>query len=543
MLNITREEFLEIYKGLPICDSIDLFYSEPTSDIDLLENYLPSKLWRLNNIYKIVNKKGQRVKFRMNRSQHKVYAKSLRHPRIIILKSRQQGISTLWLVSFFDDAVTRNDHYIGLMAQGTDEASTLLERVKILWEELHDEIKQYWNLSVVVDNTKEFSFNNGAKIFVRTSFRSATLQRLHISEMGKIANKSPEKAQETKTGTLQALAVGNTGVIESTAEGDNAFKEMWDNAYTFTGELSGGDFLAVFLSWLDDPDCVSSVAQIATPKQLEYFDTLEKELKTIITPEQRNFWIIKYRELGDKIYQEYPTTPMEAFKATKDGAYYAESYVLNVINNNREVDNLYDPNLDVAISVDLGRNDTNVLNVYQTFQHEYRIIDEYLDNNQPVKPYCDWIKVQPWFPNLVLITLPHDAEVRSMTDNKTRTEVFIEEMSYIIVEGQRVAYNKVTVDVLEKNDRMDGIDGVRGILPRLWVDRKCVNIKAAFLNYRKDWNDKMQCFKNEPLHDKHSNPADAIRYMRDARELSNNRVAAISMRNEPYTSGNGDMDV
>lgn len=538
MLSISKAEFLRIYKGLPICDSIDLFYTEPKSDIDLLQNYLPSKLWRLNNIYKIVNKQGKRVKFRMNRSQHKVYAKSLRHTRIIILKSRQQGISTLWLVSFFDDAATRNDHYIGLMAQGTDEASTLLERVKILWEELQAEIKQYWNLEVVVDNTKEFSFNNGAKIFVRTSFRSATLQRLHISEMGKIANKSPEKAQETKTGTLQALAVGNTGVIESTAEGDNAFKEMWDNAYTFTGELSGGDFLAVFLSWLDDPDCTSSVLQVATPKQLEYFVDLEKELSLTITQEQRNFWIIKYRELGDKIYQEYPSTPMEAFKATKDGAYYAESYVLNVINNNREVDYLYDPNLDVAISVDLGRNDTNVLCVYQTYQDEYRIIDEYLDNNLPVKPYCDWIKAQPWFPNLTLIMLPHDAEVRSMTDNKTRKEVFEEEMSYIInEEGQRVSYNRVFVDSLEKNDRMDGIDGVRGILPRLWLDRKCVHIKAALLNYRKDWNEKMQCFRNEPLHDKHSNPADAVRYMVDAGKVP------TKTRQRTETSDSGDMDV
>jgi len=538
MLSISKAEFLSIYKGLPICDSVDLFYSTPTSDTDLLENYLPSKLWRLNNIYKIVNKQGKRIKFRMNRSQHKVYAKTLRHPRVIILKSRQQGISTLWLVSFFDDAATRNDHYIGLMAQGTDEASTLLERVKILWEELQAEIKQYWNLEVVVDNTKEFSFNNGAKIFVRTSFRSATLQRLHISEMGKIANKSPEKAQETKTGTLQALAVGNTGVIESTAEGDNAFKEMWDNAYTFTGELSGGDFLAVFLSWLDDPDCTSPVQQIATPKQLEYFASLEKELQLVITQEQRNFWIIKYRELGDKIYQEYPSTPMEAFKATKDGAYYAESYVLNVIGNNREVDYLYDTNLDVAISVDLGRNDTNVLNVYQTYQDEYRIIDEYLDSNLPVKPYCDWIKAQPWFTNLTLITLPHDAVIRSMTDNKTRAEVFEEEMSYIInEEGQREVYNKVTINVLDKNDRMDGIDGVRGILPRLWIDRKCVHIKAGLLNYRKDWNEKMQCFRNEPLHDKHSNPADAVRYMVDAGKVPT-RAGQSSEQ-----SSSGDMDV
>lgn len=518
MLTISREEFLEIYKGLPICDSVDLFYAIPKSDMDLLTNYLPSKLWRLNNLYKIVNKQGQRIKFRMNRSQHIVYAASLRHPRIIILKSRQQGISTLWLVSFFDDAVTRKDHSIGLMAQGTDEASTLLERVKILWEELHPAIKSHLHLDVEKDNTKEFSLSNDSCIFIRTSFRSTTLQRLHISEMGKIANKSPEKAEETKTGTLQALAAGNTGVVESTAEGDNAFKEMWDIAYTFTGLLSPGDFMAVFLSWLEDPDCKVFVPQTASSKQVEYFEALEKELNRVITPEQRNFWITKYRELGDRIYQEYPSTPVEAFRATKEGTYYAESYVVNVINQGREVENLYDPNLDVTIAVDLGRNDANVILVYQNYLDQWRIIDEYVDSNLHIKPYCDWIKKQPWFSNLVEVALPWDAEVRSLTDNKTRTEVFIEELSYIIgPDGQRQAPPRsIYVYPLEKGIREDGINGVRGILPSLWIDRKCTYIKSCFLNYRKEWNDKKQIWRDIPFHDTYSNGADAVRYMVEA---------------------------
>lgn len=540
MLSISKEEFLELYKGLPICNSVDLFYTEPATDMEILEKYLPSKLWRLNNLYTIVNKRGQRIRFRMNRSQHKAYAAHLRHPRIIILKSRQQGISTLWLISFFDDAITRRDHYIGLMAQGTDEASTLLERVKLLWDELYEPLKQHLNITLVVNNTKEFAFSNGSKLFVRTSFRSATLQRLHISEMGKIANKSPDKASETKTGTLQALAPGNTGVIESTAEGDNMFKEMWDTAFTFTGQRSETDFLPVFLSWLEDPDCTNPVYQIATTKQEEYFAKIEAESGRTLTQAQKNFWLVKYRELGDGIYQEYPSTPMEAFRVAKDGTYYAESYVLNVIDNNREVDYLFDKNLDVSISVDLGRNDTNVLCVYQTHLDEYRIIDEHADNNLPVKPYCDWIKAQPWFPQLRTIHLPHDAEVRSMTDNKTRYEVFVEEMSYILIDGQPQPYNKVYVNQLEKADLRDGIDAVRGILSRLWLDRKCKYIKKCMLNYRKEWNEKLGVFRDEPLHDENSNGAAAVRYMVAAGAVSTSD--SLSNRRASQSS-HGDMDV
>lgn len=48
-------------------------------------------------------------------------------------------------------------------------------------------------------------FKNGSSIQVATSFRSGTVQRLHISEHGKICAKYPHKAKEVKTGTLNAI--------------------------------------------------------------------------------------------------------------------------------------------------------------------------------------------------------------------------------------------------------------------------------------------------------------------------------------------------
>ena len=161
MLNITREQFHTIYEGTSVIAYEDLFYSKPKNDADLKKNYLISKLWRLNNVYTIVDKNGHKVKFRMNLSQHKVYAKALKHPRLIILKSRQQGISTFWLVFFFDDTCTRSNFSIGLMAQGQDESFTLLTRVKLLWDELAPAIKIQWKILLSVDNTKALSVIRG----------------------------------------------------------------------------------------------------------------------------------------------------------------------------------------------------------------------------------------------------------------------------------------------------------------------------------------------------------------------------------------------
>jgi hypothetical protein len=501
MLNITKEQFLTIYAGTKILDYIDIFFTEPVDEEDLKNNYLTSKLWRLNNVYTIVNKYGKQVKFRMNLSQHKVYAASMRHSRLIILKSRQQGISTLWLVSFFDDGCTIRNFSIGLMAQGQDEASTLLTRVKILWETLPPAFIQYLGINIDVDNTKALSLSNGSSLFVRTSFRSTTLQRLHISEMGKIANKYPEKAKETKTGTLQAIAPGNIAIIESTAEGDNLFKEMWDNSVKYFGELSAKDFYPVFLSWLDDPDCIEQRAQIITDKQQQYFSAVEKELNITLSQEQKNFWVMQYRELGDSIYQEYPTTPIEAFMANKEGAYYARLYLEWVKGHKREVPDLYDKNLDVQVAVDLGMNDTNVLTIFQDYNDSTRIIDEIYDSGQEIAYYTNQLKKKPYFSSIKRVLLPHDANVRELTSGLTRREVFESELT------------GVEVVVLERIGIAEGIEAVRQVIKRLWIDPKCQYLISCLFNYSKEYDDKRNRWRDKPDHNEFSNGADSLRYM------------------------------
>jgi hypothetical protein len=143
-LRITQEQFDELYPDL--VGHYQFFDNPPANNIkpeDFERRYLSNKLWRINNLYSVIDKYGAPVTFRMNYAQHAVYAATRKHPRIIILKSRQQGISTFWLVSYFDDAVWAPFMNIGLMAQGTDEASTLLERAKFLWDTLSQDVKNF----------------------------------------------------------------------------------------------------------------------------------------------------------------------------------------------------------------------------------------------------------------------------------------------------------------------------------------------------------------------------------------------------------------
>ena len=544
-LSISREEFREIYAGLPILENEELFFTTPSNDVEALEVYLPSKLWRLNNLYTIINKYGDKVRFCMNRAQHKVYAASLRHPRLIILKSRQQGISTLWLVSFFDDCLCNPNFSIGLMAQGLDEAETLLLRTKTLWEELSDMVKQYLNVSLSKDNTKEFSLSNRGTIFIRTSFRSTTLQRLHISEMGKIANKSPEKAKETKTGTLQAIAQGNTAVIESTAEGDNMFKEMWDNAVLYSSARSKKDFMPIFLSWLEDPDCNVEEDQVVSSVHQKYFDKIFKEHGITLTRTQRNFWIVQFRELGEKIYQEYPTTDTEAFMATKEGAYYAALYYEYVRKLNREVKSLYDKNLDVQLSVDLGMDDTMTLMPFQWYTNQMRVIGEFADEGQDIKYYCDWIKRQEWFPNLTHLILPHDAEVNELTSGKTRTQVFEEELK---TDRYGNPAQPITITVLERTSSVnDDIEQVRQVVKILWISEACEYIKYCLCNYKREWDEKREMWRDKPNHDQASHGADCFRYAVKGADRRGNVRKKVQVDKASVLHGrskrNGDMDI
>jgi len=502
-LGITREQFIEIYAGLDI--DVSLFDTYPKDDKDFMENYLPSKLWRLNNLYTIVNKDGYKMQFLMNYAQHKVYAASLRHPRIIILKSRQQGISTFWLISFQDDAIFNVDLNVGMLAQGLEEASTLLSRSKLSWENFPQPVKDYFNIRLVQDNTKQMSYSNGSTVFIRTSFRSATLQRLHVSELGKIAAKDPRKAEELQTGTLQAISAGNTVVIESTAEGvDNAFSKMWDTAVELTGPRPPKAFLPVFLSWTEDPDCNLEM-DLPIPKYAaEYFLKVEQELGIELTRTQKNFWVQQYMELHDKIGQEYPATPEEAFSSVRDGTYYARMYREFVIDGGREVDNLYDPYLPVYAAMDLGLNDSTVIIFFQVYEKEWRLIDCYWNSGEADKHYIDKLFSMPY--TLKRVFLPHDSKAKSRQTNMSTYSLY--------------ARAGLPVKVLPRDSVADGIALVRDMIPNLWVDTKCLEtdmeghgLRKAILSYTKQWDEVRGVWKDQPLHNWASDFCDALRYV------------------------------
>lgn len=142
-----------------------------------------------------------------------------RHTKNIILKARQLGFSTLIDIDVLDDTLFSSYHTNGIIAQDKDKAKDLYDnKVKFAYDNIPKWLKD--NFQTRIDRQGEIKLdNNNCSISVGTSFRSGTLQYLHISEYGKICAKYPEKAREIKTGSLNAIGPKQQVTIESTAEG------------------------------------------------------------------------------------------------------------------------------------------------------------------------------------------------------------------------------------------------------------------------------------------------------------------------------------
>ena len=471
---------------------------------EFIRTKLSSKYWRMNNLYKIRDKSGNLVTMKLNAAQRKVL-KKFKHNRKIILKSRQQGISTLYLAYNLDDCLFKEGYQAGIQSYGQDEADKLSKRAELMWNEFPEDIKALFNLGLTSNNQKGMTFSNGSILKIG-NFRGDTLQSLHVSELGKIAKKYPEKAKELKTGAFQAVSVNNKITIESTAEGRSGlFYEMWNKAEALQlqgKDLSPLEFQAIFLSWVEDLDCRLDHETDISKELAQYFLDIETDLGVKLEMNQKWWYAAKKEELEEDMTQEYPTTAEEAFMAAKDGSYYGRAYRDYILKQKRLIKDLYDPMLDVHVAYDLGYNDTMVAIFYQQFTDGVRIIDSYSNSGESIQHYTKMMddkRDKLGYRYAKFINLPHDAEVHDLNEGKTRTDTF-----------RKYGY---PARVLPKISVEEGIELVREWMKKMWIDSSDDYVQNTFINYMKEWDDKLGTWKKKPLHNEWSNPADAIRYM------------------------------
>jgi len=295
------------------------------STITIKEKFA-NKFWRLSNLYWIIDKQGKRVKFVPNSVQEQLFD-DLWYMNIV-LKARQFGVTTFIDLYYLDEVVFNPNVEAGIIAHNKEDATKIFRRkIQYPYRNLPDAIKA--ERHPVTDSRQELALNNNSIIYVGTSMRSGTLQYLHVSEHGKICKKYPDKAEEIKTGSLNAVESGQMVVIESTAEG--AVGDFYDFCQTASRNVGKNltplDFKFHFYPWFMMGEYSMDPTDVQIPERIDkYFNSLEVALGIKFTPGQRAWYAKKEALMGHKMKQEYPSTAEEAFEGAKSAFYFSRDH-------------------------------------------------------------------------------------------------------------------------------------------------------------------------------------------------------------------------
>lgn len=276
---------------------------------------------------KIRTKAGTVEAFNLNAAQRYLHSRleeqraTTGRVRALVLKGRQQGISTYVGGRYYHRATHRKGRRVFILTHEQDATNNLFGMV----ERYHDHCPDIVKPVTGAANAKELSFpklDSGYAVGTagaKAVGRSQTVQFFHGSEVAFWPNAPTHFA-----GVVQAIPdLPDTEIIlESTANGvGGEFHERWQQA-----EAGIGDYIAVFIPWYWQPE-------YQRPVPVGF--TLDEEEQTYmqsygLTLEQMVWRRAKVAELKDPTLfkQEYPATAAEAFQMTgHDGFIKPEAVV------------------------------------------------------------------------------------------------------------------------------------------------------------------------------------------------------------------------
>ena len=157
------------------------------NDRDLIRQELSSRLgdrrWRMDNLYYIITKEAQEVKFRMWFVQKYLYFFMWFFN--IILKSRQHGVTTFVCLLFLDACLFNNNIQAAIIAHNKIDAQNFFNRyIKHPYNRLPQELKKAIPLKTGTRGSAQIlEFANGSSIRVTMSGRSGQYHLVLLSQV------------------------------------------------------------------------------------------------------------------------------------------------------------------------------------------------------------------------------------------------------------------------------------------------------------------------------------------------------------------------
>lgn len=290
-------------------------------DLEKLQRLKDDLPYFARNFLKIKTKNAGIVPFVLSNIQLDAYNQIEKRKRagkpvkIIFLKSRQVGMSTLTEARFFSKILFNRAKNAFVLADKSDSAHNIFKMAKRYYDNLPDGLK----ISLLRDSTEELAFSTDSSFRVGTAGskavgRSMTINYFHGSEVAFWAN-----ANDIVSGMLQTIPDNPESelILESTANGTSG-----EGAYFYNMVQSGldpkSDFLTLFYAWYQQNEYRRAIIE---PVQ---WNDEELELKALYNLDDEQLMWRRAKLLSDfkgreyLFKQEYPSSIQEAFVTTSN---------------------------------------------------------------------------------------------------------------------------------------------------------------------------------------------------------------------------------
>jgi len=281
---------------------------------------------------KIADKSGKTVPLVLNRPQRYLHErleaqlKETGKVRALVLKGRQQGVSTYAAARFYHKTTTAFGKKTLIVAHQQKSTSGLFDMVKMYHK------YNPMGVSTEKSNAIELVFD---KLEGRYSLATAgtedvargmTAQMAHLSEFGFWSNGQKHMAG---LGNVVPDVDGSEIIIESTANGiGNAFHSLWQEA-----EAGRGEYIAVFLPWFWTDEYRANVPEGFQPSDEEVGLMRAYGLDNKQLQWRRN----KISSYGDGFswlfMQEFPCCAAEAFQTSSKNPLISPANVMTAVNS------------------------------------------------------------------------------------------------------------------------------------------------------------------------------------------------------------------
>lgn len=265
-----------------------------------------SREWRLNNLYKIIDKAGNEVTFRLNKGQRRLFEKENELRKIKgkvwlkLLKARQIWFTTYKRIDKLDKAITQKNVTVNIVAHNRDKLQDIFMAVKYTFDRIPDVVqledwREWHKPKPKYDNRNEYYFPElNSKIKITLDSRSWTVTDCHVSEWAFI-----DHFRDMLRATIPAAEQADI-TIETTANGMNEFKEFRDNDDRFE---------TMFFPRFDQEEYKEQAPEwYVVIDELKY---LQEKYK--LSNDQMYRYETRYKNDKDGTLQEYPSEPIDAF--------------------------------------------------------------------------------------------------------------------------------------------------------------------------------------------------------------------------------------